>query len=198
MVKLFLVEDHDVIREMIAERLKFRGYEVWAMSEANDIVAAVAREKPDLVIMDLSLPEVDGWAATGMLKAAPKTQAIPVIAMTAHAMTDDRDKALAAGCDEYETKPIDFERVEAKIRRLLDSARDGYREPCLGVARPEAHVGPPVGVGAAFQFSAPLSRSCGFGIGPLSDRGLDRGGGQFQQPSCWRPSLGQRPTVRRV
>lgn len=117
-MRILLVEDHDVIRNMIAERLRFRGYEVVDARDGVDIVAVAERTRPDLVIMDLSLPDVDGWEATRRLKGSSATGHIPVIALTAHAMTDDRARALAAGSDDYETKPVDFDRLLEKIEAL--------------------------------------------------------------------------------
>ncbi len=104
---------------MIVERLSLRGHEVVAFDNAIGVVDRTRSAAPDVVILDMSLPEVDGWEAVGLLKAAADTREIPVLALTAHAMSCDRDKALAAGCDDYETKPVDFARLDEKIARLV-------------------------------------------------------------------------------
>jgi len=118
---ILLVEDNEMNRDMLRRRLKRAGFDV---SEATDGLAALqmAGMKPDLVLLDMSIPEVDGWEVTRRLKANPVTRAIPVIALTAHVMAGDRERALAAGCDEYETKPVDFRALHKKIRRLLPGA----------------------------------------------------------------------------
>ena len=119
MTKILLVEDNEDNRDMLSRRLIRKGYDV---SQANDGGAGVAQalaEAPDLILMDMSLPVLDGWEATRRVKENPATRAIPIIALTAHAMADDREKALAAGCDDYDTKPIDLPRLLEKIERLL-------------------------------------------------------------------------------
>lgn len=116
---VLIVEDNDMNREMLTRRLRRRGFTVL---EAADATAGlrIARSQPvGLVLMDMSLPEIDGWTATRILKADAATAAIPVMALTAHAMVQDRDAAMAAGCDEFETKPIDFDRLIEKIQQLL-------------------------------------------------------------------------------
>ena len=116
---VLIVEDNEMNREMLSRRLRRKGYVVL---EAADATAAlgIARAQPvGVILMDMSLPEIDGWTATRMLKADAATRPIPVMALTAHAMIQDRDAALAAGCDDFETKPIDFERLVAKINHLL-------------------------------------------------------------------------------
>lgn len=116
---VLIVEDNDMNREMLTRRLRRRGFTVL---EAADAAAGlrIARSQPvGLVLMDMSLPEIDGWTATRILKADAATAAIPVMALTAHAMVQDRDAAIAAGCDEFETKPIDFDRLIEKIQQLL-------------------------------------------------------------------------------
>jgi len=118
---ILLVEDNEMNRDMLSRRLKRAGFEV---AEASDGLAALqmAGMTPDLILLDMSIPEVDGWEVTRRLKASPKTKEIPVIALTAHVMAGDRERALDAGCDEYETKPIEFARLRAKIEALLPGA----------------------------------------------------------------------------
>jgi PAS domain S-box-containing protein len=118
--KLLLVEDNELNRDMLSRRLKRSGYEVVIAVDGEEGVSKTTTEKPDLVLMDMSLPVMDGWEATQQLKANPETKYIPVIALTAHAMTGDREKALNAGCDEYDTKPIDLSRLLGKIETLLN------------------------------------------------------------------------------
>jgi CheY-like chemotaxis protein len=120
MTKILLVEDNEMNRDMLSRRLQKQGYEVVIAVDGEEGVATAQTEAPALILMDMSLPGVDGWEATRRLKASPQTQRIPVIALTAHAMTDDRDKALAAGCDDFDTKPVDLPRLLAKIQALLD------------------------------------------------------------------------------
>ncbi len=119
MARILLVEDNEMNRDMLSRRLMRRGYEVLLAEDGAQAVAVTAAERPDLVLMDMSLPVLDGWEATRRLKAAPETRSIPVIALTAHAMTSDRDKASAAGCDEFDTKPVELPRLLEKIERLL-------------------------------------------------------------------------------
>ena len=121
MAKILIVEDNEMNRDMLSRRLSRRGYTVVIAVDGVEGVRAAGNEKPDLILMDMSLPEMDGWEATRRIKAEPETRMVPVIALTAHAMSGDRDKALEAGCDEYETKPIDFPRLTDKIERLLPS-----------------------------------------------------------------------------
>jgi len=118
---ILLVEDNDMNRDMLSRRLKRAGFEV---SEATDGLAALqmAGMKPDLVLLDMSIPEIDGWEVTRRLKANPDTRAIPVIALTAHVMAGDRERAMEAGCDDYETKPVDFGRLREKIEKHLPGA----------------------------------------------------------------------------
>jgi two-component system cell cycle response regulator DivK len=123
-MKILVVEDNVFNRDLIQRFLEPEGYEVVVAHEGAEGLARAVTERPDLVLMDMSLPVVDGWEATRRMKGNPATAAIPIIALTAHAMLGDREKALAAGCDEYDTKPIDIERLLAKIRALL-SARQG-------------------------------------------------------------------------
>ncbi|HJU15985.1 MAG TPA: response regulator [Stellaceae bacterium] len=119
MAKILIVEDNEMNRDMLSRRLVRRGYEVAIAVDGETGVAAAARECPDLILMDMSLPVLDGWEATRQLKAQDATRAIPVIGLSAHAMTGDRDKALAAGCDDYDTKPVELPRLLSKIEALL-------------------------------------------------------------------------------
>jgi CheY-like chemotaxis protein len=119
MTKILLVEDNEMNRDMLSRRLQKQGYEVVMAVDGEEGVAKAQSEAPALILMDMSLPGIDGWEATRRLKAAPQTQNIPVIALTAHAMSDDRDKALAAGCDDFDTKPIELPRLLSKIQALL-------------------------------------------------------------------------------
>ncbi|MBK7825103.1 response regulator [Nannocystis sp.] len=120
MPKILIVEDNELSRDMLSRRLRRKGYEVLVATDGQEGIAMAQRELPDLVLMDLSLPDLDGWEATRRLKANAKTQAIPVIALTAHAMSGDREKAIDAGCDEYDTKPIDLRRLLSKMIRFVE------------------------------------------------------------------------------
>ena len=119
MAKILVVEDNELNRDMLSRRLQRRGYEVVMAVDGQEGVALAHSEAPDLILMDMSLPVLDGWEATRRLKAAPETKSIPIIALTAHAMAGDRDQALAAGCDDYDAKPIDLARLLAKIDACL-------------------------------------------------------------------------------
>ena len=119
MPKILLVEDNELNRDMLSRRLRRKGFEVLLAEDGQQAIEITASECPDLVLMDMSLPVIDGWAATKALKSNPETASIPVIALTAHAMTSDREKALAAGCDEYDTKPVDLVRLLEKMNSLL-------------------------------------------------------------------------------
>ena len=119
MPKILLVEDNEMNRDMLSRRLARKGFEVALASDGQQGVEMAASEAPDLILMDMSLPVLDGWAASRQLKANQVTQGIPLIALTAHAMAGDRDRALQAGCDDYDTKPIEFPRLMEKIDRLL-------------------------------------------------------------------------------
>jgi len=123
-MKILVVEDNVYNRDLIQRFLEPEGFEVVVATDGADGLARAVADKPDLVLMDMSLPVVDGWEATRRMKADPATARIPVIALTAHAMLGDRERALDAGCDDYDTKPIDIERLLSKIRALL-SARQG-------------------------------------------------------------------------
>ena len=120
MTKILLVEDNEMNRDMLSRRLKRKGYEVIIAVDGAQGVSMGTTENPALILMDMSLPLVDGWEATKKLKSNPETQSIPIIALTAHAMTGDRDKALEAGCDDYDTKPIDLKRLLSKIEALVN------------------------------------------------------------------------------
>jgi CheY-like chemotaxis protein len=119
MPKILLVEDNEMNRDMLSRRLTRRGYEVAVALDGEQGVAMAGSESPALILMDMSLPGLDGWEATRRIKAAPETRAIPVIALTAHAMAGDREKAIAAGCDDFDTKPVDLDRLLGKIEGLL-------------------------------------------------------------------------------
>ena len=119
MPKILLVEDNEMNRDMLSRRLIRRGFEVVLAVDGQNGVETAHRESPDLILMDMSLPIVDGWEATRRLKSDPATESIPIIALTAHAMSSDRDKALEAGCDDYDTKPIELPRLLGKIEALL-------------------------------------------------------------------------------
>ena len=118
-MKILYVEDNDDNVYVLKGRLGRAGYSVVVATDGAQGVSMAQSEKPDLIVMDLSLPVLDGWEATRRLKADPQTKHIPVIALTAHAMTGDREKALEAGCDDFDTKPVDFARLRAKIAALL-------------------------------------------------------------------------------
>jgi two-component system cell cycle response regulator DivK len=122
MSKILLVEDNEMNLDMLSRRLARQGYEVVAARDGEAGVARAAAERPQLILMDMSLPVLDGWEATRRLKADPATREIPIIALTAHALVEDREKAMAAGCDDYDTKPIDLPRLLDKIRKLLPAA----------------------------------------------------------------------------
>jgi len=117
--KVLLVEDNEMNRDMLSRRLARRGYEVVVAEDGEQGIALASQEKPDVILMDMSLPKRDGWEAAREIKACTDTRCIPVIALTAHAMAGDREKALAAGCDDYDTKPIELTRLLDKMDRLL-------------------------------------------------------------------------------
>ena len=119
MPRLLYVEDNEMNRDMLSRRLQRRGFEVLIAEDGEEGVTLAAAERPDLILMDMSLPVLDGWEATRRIKAAPDTQRIPIIGLTAHAMAADRDKCLEAGCDDYDTKPVEIGRLLEKIERLL-------------------------------------------------------------------------------
>lgn len=119
MPTLLLVEDNEMNRDMLTRRLQRRGYEILPALNGQEAVELASARLPDLILMDMSLPVLDGWQATRLIKSAAPTSAIPVVALTAHALQQDREQALAAGCDEFETKPVDLEALVRKIERLL-------------------------------------------------------------------------------
>lgn len=119
MYKILLVEDNEMNRDMLSRRLKRKGYEIIIAVDGGEGIEKAISEKPDLILMDMSLPVIDGWTATQKLKEKDNTKLIPVIALTAHAMQGDYEKALAAGCDDYDTKPIELPRLLAKIESFL-------------------------------------------------------------------------------
>ncbi len=118
-VKLLLVEDNEMNRDMLSRRLLRRGFEIVMAVDGGEGVEMATSAQPDLILMDMSLPVIDGWEATRRIKAAEATRHIPVIGLTAHAMAGDREKALAAGCDDYDTKPIELDRLIGKIEALM-------------------------------------------------------------------------------
>lgn len=119
MAKILLVEDNEMNRDMLSRRLARKGFAVVSAIDGLQGVELASSEAPDLILMDMSLPGIDGWEATRRIKRAEQTRATPVIALTAHAMSGDRERALEAGCDDYDTKPIDLERLLGKIQSLL-------------------------------------------------------------------------------
>lgn len=123
MPKILVVEDNPQIQDIIARRLARKGYDVSKASDGDQCLAVLHSERPDLIIMDMSLPTKDGWQTTAEIRADTSVAHIPIIALTAHAMSAHRDKAMEAGCNDYETKPIDFERLLPKIEALLQSQR---------------------------------------------------------------------------
>jgi len=126
--KILLVEDNEMNRDILSRRLQRRGYEIVIAVDGDQGIAIAQTELPDLILMDMSLPVIDGWEATRQLKAAPATRSIPIIALTAHAMSGDRQEALAAGCDDYDTKPIDLARLLGKIEALLERSQEARGE----------------------------------------------------------------------
>ena len=119
MTKILLVEDDEMNRDMLSRRLVKRGYEIVIAVDGQQAVDLADSETPDLILMDLSLPEMNGWDAARVVKASPGTRNIPIIALTAHAMSEDRRKAMQAGCDDYDTKPIQLPRLLGKIEALI-------------------------------------------------------------------------------
>lgn len=119
LAKLLVVEDNGMSRRMLTRRLLRLGYRVTAVSDGAEVVVAAERDQPDVILMDMNLPHVDGWTATRTLKSRPATCGIPIIALTAHAMTEDRQRALDAGCDDYDTKPVDLPRLLSKIAAFV-------------------------------------------------------------------------------
>ncbi|MFD0672201.1 response regulator [Cohnella sp. GCM10027633] len=123
MTVVLLVEDNELNRDMLSRRLSRRGYEVATAEDGEQGIELATRLRPDVVLMDMSLPVIDGWEATRRLKRAPETNGIPIIALTAHAMDADRAKALEAGCDDFDTKPVDLERLLGKIEAIAGRIR---------------------------------------------------------------------------
>src|ERR1700730_3917072 len=119
MPKILIVEDNEENRDALSRGLQRRGFEIVMAADGKAGVAMAQTEKPDLVLMDMNMPELDGWEATRQIRAAPETQNLPVIALTAHAMAGDRDRALEAGCADYHTKPVDFPKLLTQIEALL-------------------------------------------------------------------------------
>jgi two-component system, cell cycle response regulator DivK len=119
MATILLVEDNEMNYDMLSRRLRRKGYDVLIATDGQAGLEMARAEMPALILMDMSLPVLDGWEATRQLKAAAETRAIPIIALTAHAMAGDRDQALAAGCDDYDSKPVEFDRLLDKIKGLL-------------------------------------------------------------------------------
>jgi CheY-like chemotaxis protein len=128
-MKILLVDDSDMNRDMLSRRLARRGYTVITAVDGQEALDLTASVQPQLVLMDLGLPVIDGWEATRRLKADAQTRMIPVIALTAHAMAGDRDSALAAGCDDFDTKPVDLDRLIWKMEALLALSATGGSSP---------------------------------------------------------------------
>ncbi len=119
MTRILLVEDNEMNRDMLSRRLERKGFTVSIAVDGRQGIDMARAEVFDLVLMDMSLPEIDGWETTRLMRAAPETATVPIIALTAHAMAGDRDRALAAGCNDYDTKPVDLERLLGKMHALL-------------------------------------------------------------------------------
>ncbi|WP_299668976.1 response regulator [uncultured Ruegeria sp.] len=122
MTKVLLVEDNEMNRDMLSRRLARKGFLVVAAKDGLEGVSMAGSETPDIILMDMSLPEIDGWEATRRIKAEPETASIPVVALTAHAMASDREKALEAGCDDFDTKPVELDRLLEKMEKLLPAS----------------------------------------------------------------------------
>jgi len=125
MTQILLVEDNELNRDMLCRRLERKGFEVLISVDGQEGVNMARSESPNLILMDMSLPVMDGWEAVRNLKDDPETKSIPVLGLSAHAMTPDRDKAINAGCDDYDTKPVDIKRLLGKIQALLDQNHAG-------------------------------------------------------------------------
>jgi two-component system cell cycle response regulator DivK len=123
MTKVLLVEDNEMNRDMLSRRLIRRGFQVVFATDGQQGIDLARSERPDVILMDMSLPIMDGWEASRRLKADDATRSVPVIALTAHAMSGDREKAIEAGCDDYDTKPVELDRLIGKIERLLGTAK---------------------------------------------------------------------------
>ena len=122
MTRILLVEDHEEIWDFLSRRLKRRGYDVVLAVDGQQGVDMAASEAPDIILLDMNLPIIDGWTAAGIIRNRPQTAKVPIIALTAHAMSGDRDKAIAAGCSDYHAKPVDFSRLLMQIDALIDTA----------------------------------------------------------------------------
>jgi two-component system cell cycle response regulator DivK len=121
MPKILVIEDNEWSRDMLARRLTRRGFLIISAADGKHGIAMAHAQSPDLIVMDMSLPEIDGWEATRRLKSDPATRAIPIVALTAHAMASDRKKAMDAGCDDYHTKPVDFESLVRSLEAFLEA-----------------------------------------------------------------------------
>ena len=119
MTRILLVEDHEEIWDFLSRRLKRRGYDVLLATDGQQGVDLARTGQPDIVLLDMNLPVMDGWTAAGVIKASPEARNIPIIALTAHAMSGDREKAIAAGCNDYHPKPVDFSRLLEQIEALI-------------------------------------------------------------------------------
>ena len=124
MSRILLVEDHEEIWDFLSRRLKRRGHEVSLATDGQEGVDRAGAERPDVILLDMNLPVMDGWTAAGLLKGDPATRPIPIIALTAHAMAGDRERAIAAGCDDYHPKPVDFSRLLTQIEALVGGAAE--------------------------------------------------------------------------
>lgn len=160
MTRILLVEDNEMNREMLSRRLQRKGFEVLLAVDGLQGVAMAQADRPDLILMDMSLPGIDGWEATRRIKADPATRATPVIALTAHAMSDDRAKALAAGCDEFDTKPVDLVRLLGKMAALLGSPADSADRDATGLAPAPAALTLPAVVASLRGFKTELEHFC--------------------------------------
>jgi CheY-like chemotaxis protein len=123
MTKVLLIEDNEMNRDMLSRRLIRRGFEVIFAVDGQQGIDLARSQRPDIILMDMSLPVIDGWEATRRVKSDDATRGVPVIGLTAHAMSGDREKAIEAGCDDYDTKPVEFDRLVGKIERLLGAAK---------------------------------------------------------------------------
>jgi CheY-like chemotaxis protein len=145
MPKILVIEDNEWSRDMLVRRLSRRGYQVIAAADGHRGIAMAHNQAPDLIVMDMSLPEIDGWEATRRLKADPSTRGIPIVALTAHAMASDRKKAMDAGCDDYHTKPVDFESLMRSLEAFLEARNKRIPPgvPAKAATKPAARLGDP-------------------------------------------------------
>lgn len=164
MPRILLVEDNEMNREMLSRRLARKGFELLIAVDGLQGVAMALSEKPDLILMDMSLPGIDGWEATRRIKADVSTKSIPVIALTAHAMADDRAKALAAGCDDFDTKPVDLARLLGKMEALLQNTSPrgstSVCQGCVGSGVAETQITLPAIHASLSGFKAELEHFC--------------------------------------